>query len=329
MIKKENSTFIFDCPKKINAKYFIKKVLFDIARVCYTLLLNFNRPMNVEKKRYRVSICAIFKDEANYLKEWIEYHMIVGIDHFYLYNNFSSDAYMNILEPYIKVGVVELIEWPIKQGQLKAYKDCIEKHKEETNWIGFIDIDEFVVPVTNDSIYDFLSRFENNRPCVIMYWKLFGSSGLLLRDTSKLVIEDFHRCWKKYDEVGKCFFNTAYDFLPDNKNNFIFHHFMWAGYNNIALPPVNAAGKVCLKQNDNPENKGEFPIQINHYFTKSYEEYVKKKTKGDVYFEMNPHDDEYFYHHDRLSQGSDYNIVKYLVPLKKAMGRNIECNSKS
>ena len=36
---------------------------------------------------YDLSVCAIFKDEASYLKEWIEYHKLVGVQHFYLYEN--------------------------------------------------------------------------------------------------------------------------------------------------------------------------------------------------------------------------------------------------
>ena len=39
------------------------------------------------EKKYKLSICAIFKNEANYLKEWIEYHRMVGVEHFYLYNS--------------------------------------------------------------------------------------------------------------------------------------------------------------------------------------------------------------------------------------------------
>ncbi len=39
-----------------------------------------------------MSLCAIFKDEADYLREWIEFHRIVGVEHFYLYNNSNCSA---------------------------------------------------------------------------------------------------------------------------------------------------------------------------------------------------------------------------------------------
>src|SRR5438132_10410475 len=63
-------------------------------------------------KKYNISICAIFKNEAPYLKEWIEFHRLVGIDHFYLYNLGSTDRYRDVLKDYVKQGIVSLIQWP-------------------------------------------------------------------------------------------------------------------------------------------------------------------------------------------------------------------------
>ena len=36
-----------------------------------------------------LSICAIYRDEAPYLVEWIEFHRLVGVEHFYLYDGFK------------------------------------------------------------------------------------------------------------------------------------------------------------------------------------------------------------------------------------------------
>ena len=62
--------------------------------------------------RYQLSICAFFKNEARYLKEWIEYHRLIGVDHFYLYNNGSTDDFKRVLNPYVRKGVVTLVNWP-------------------------------------------------------------------------------------------------------------------------------------------------------------------------------------------------------------------------
>lgn len=50
-------------------------------------------------------MCRIFKDEAPYLEEWIEYHRLVGVDRFYLYDNNSSDDYMDRIRRYVDEGI--------------------------------------------------------------------------------------------------------------------------------------------------------------------------------------------------------------------------------
>ena len=78
---------------------------------------------------------------------------------------------------------------------------------------------------------------------------------------------------------------------------------------------------ICVG-NRNIADKEDFPIQINHYFTKSYKEYALKRAKGDVYFKINPHDEEYFYEHEMKCTSTDYSAYKYLIKVKLAMGKS-------
>ncbi|SEI84851.1 Glycosyltransferase family 92 [Propionispira arboris] len=313
----ENKYFIFDTPIQLNLKYIIKSIAASLLSSYYKIFMNFFHPHMGQTKKYKVAICAIFKNEAPYLKEWIEFHKIVGIEHFYLYNNFSQDKYKEILAPYVESGDVTLIDWPHKQAQMQAYADSIARFSNEVQWIGFIDLDEYIVPNKMDTVYAFLQKFEKNRPVVMMYWRVFGSSGRIERDITGLVTEDFTVCWSKYDSIGKCFFNTKYEFNPQDKRNKTMHA-MWGMYNGIALPPVNLYDNACIMGRNSISN-GDFSIQINHYFTKSYQEYLTKVSRGDAYFKKNPRDEEYFYAHEMLCQDVDYHAYKYLIKLKKAI----------
>ena len=62
---------------------------------------------------------------------------MIGIEHFYLYNNNSEDDYRTVLNPYIERGLVTLIEWPYNQGQIKAYKHFYDSFRQETQWVSF------------------------------------------------------------------------------------------------------------------------------------------------------------------------------------------------
>ncbi len=317
----EDEYFIFDYPKEKNLRYYRHKVKAFFYIRWYKLLLNIFAP-KVKKKKFYVSFCAIFKDEAKYLREWIEFHKIVGVEHFYLYNNFSNDNYLEILQPYIDQGVVTLNDWPIKQGQMSAYYDCLEKKSQESSWIGFIDIDEFVVPDVVHSICEVLRPFEKNRAAVLLYWKIFGSSGKVKRDENQLVTESFTVAWPKLIDIGKCFLNTNYVFAKDDKRNNAMHLF-WGKYKQITIPPANVFGEFIIDDFHKMKNE-RLPAHINHYFTKSFDEYLEKKKRGDAFFEKNPRDLDYFYGHEMKCQMDDKTAYKYLIKLKKEMGMNDE-----
>lgn len=271
-----------------------------------------------KKKKYHVSICAIFKNEKPYLKEWIEFHRIIGIDHFYMYDNNSEDEGSKILEPYIASGLVTLTFWEKNQAQMEAYQDACKIAYDETEWLGFIDIDEFVIPDTETNIYDVLLNFKK-RPSVLLYWHLFGTSGLLERDYNRLVLEDFTVAYPKTYRVGKCFWNTSFRIDFKSKKNSIMHHHLWCYSDNMTdIPPVNIYDEIAFYQHH--IIKKEKPLaHINHYFTKSLQEYSSKMTRGDVYFTKNPHDLDYFFMHEQKCSMPDYSAYKYLIKLKMAM----------
>lgn len=324
----ETKWFYIDGEKSYGIKFLCRKILTFFLEFYYSIVIRIFKPKNKrDEKKFKVSICGIFRDEALYLKEWIEFHKIVGVDHFYLYNNFSNDNYLDVLEPYIENNLITLVDWPKEHSQIEAYIDCINKYSSETEWLGFIDIDEFVVPNNTDNIFDFLKKFQR-RPAVLIYWQLFGSSGKMNRNLNDLVTDDFFCCWKKYYGMGKCFYNTKYNYST-NKNTTL-HHMFWSSITNdkklkISLPCVNEFDKVVINNFHQRVSlkykKKDFPIQINHYHTKTWFEYQTKiNRKGDVYFAENPKNLEYFLAHDMKCETTDYHILKYMIKLKIAMG---------
>lgn len=144
---------------------------------------------NVEKK-HKLSVCALFKNEAPYLKEWLEYHRMVGVDHFYLYDNGSRDRPFDVLMPYIKEGVVTLTRWPDRVGtrddeqvehwvfstQLPAYGHAIKRlAANESQWIILLDVDEFMVPVAANSVGEVLEQY-NEYPGIELVSDFFDAS---------------------------------------------------------------------------------------------------------------------------------------------------------
>ena len=274
-------------------------------------------------KKYTISLCAIFKDEAPFLKEWIEFHKIVGVEHFYLYNNDSSDDFREVIQPYIELGIVTIIEWPYPQAQMKAYKHFYENFRDETSWVSFLDIDEFFCPKYADTLEEWLESYKKY-PVVLIYWMMFGTSGKLQHDYDSLVIEQYNISWDYLYHVGKCLINTNYDIV--SLDNAAVHHSPWVkvtlGPINFKIPPVNQFGYFVPKDLFwGPTKELEkSTIQINHYWSKAWNIYDNKRKKSDVFFKENPKKKlDYFYFHERENRTSNRMIYRFLMKLKLSL----------
>lgn len=157
-------------------------------------------------KRYNLSVCALFTNESKYLKEWIEYHRLIGVDHFYLYDNNSKDRFRSILNPYIKKEIVTLISWPDYFPKRKeeieplwslstmaaAYEHAIHYQcVEETNWLAILNINEFLVPMVEENLTEILKRYENF-PGIILPSNYYDASKQEHHSNNRLIIESFH-----------------------------------------------------------------------------------------------------------------------------------------
>jgi hypothetical protein len=136
---------------------------------------------------YTLCIAAIFQNEAPYLKEWIEYHRSVGVEHFFLYNNNSTDDYLGILASFRSNGCVTLVEWPSIQEandwknysftvQTGAYNDAIARCRHVSKWLALIDIDEFIIPVKYDDLPTLLETDFSDVSGLCVNWQCYGTS---------------------------------------------------------------------------------------------------------------------------------------------------------
>ncbi|MCX5925590.1 MAG: glycosyltransferase family 92 protein [Candidatus Dependentiae bacterium] len=142
--------------------------------------------------QHELAVCAIFQNESRFLKEWLEFYKLVGVQHFYLYDNNSTDNYREILYPYIKAGEVDLIPWPYSNkhcsAQLSSYNHCLSKVRGKVKWLAFLDLDEFLFAVQHDNLRDFLKGYEKFG-AVCANWVMFGTSDVDEVPQDRLMIE--------------------------------------------------------------------------------------------------------------------------------------------
>lgn len=146
--------------------------------------------------RIRLMACTIYRDDAEYLAEWVEFHRLVGIEHFVLYDNGSTDDHREVLAPYVQEGVATLHDWPQPflghQGRpramLTAFEHCVGAHGD-ARWIAFLDVDEFLFAPDGTPLPEVLRGYEGH-PGVTVSRAEFGPSGHVTRPDG-LVIESY------------------------------------------------------------------------------------------------------------------------------------------
>jgi Glycosyltransferase family 92 len=82
------------------------------------------------------------------LREWVDYHHLMGASKFYVYDDGaqSSTPASAVLQDLIDSGVVVIIDTSgTPKKQMENYQHCIDDHRHEHQWLGFIDADEFIV----------------------------------------------------------------------------------------------------------------------------------------------------------------------------------------
>jgi hypothetical protein len=220
----------------------------------------------------KIAVCAIFKDEAPYLLEWLAFHRMIGVDLFVLYDNGSSDAGSDLIRASSFARNVTLIDWPDRPGQLSAYQHFRINHAPRFDWVAFIDIDEFIMPVAGGSIRDILMRRVYQPYAQILpQWLVFGPSGHRSRPAG-LVIENYTLRLPETAEASrhvKPIVRSArlrgIDYTP--------HAAECDG------PACNTSGEAVLPYAIQPTECHEVMV-VHHYFTKSVEDWAFKRRRG-------------------------------------------------
>ena len=92
----------------------------------------------------KTAVVAIIKNEAPYIQEWIQYHILKGIDIFYIYDNDSDDNVEKVLKKYIEKKIVVYTKMPGFMRQCDAYNDALNRYGRDCQYMIFLDLDEFV-----------------------------------------------------------------------------------------------------------------------------------------------------------------------------------------
>jgi hypothetical protein len=252
-----------------------------------------------------MNVLAAFKNEAPYLKEWIEFHLMVGFEKFFLYQNNSTDDYMSVLRPYIDSGVVDLTEWPLPvPSQAAAYWDYITRYRGPW-WTAVLDCDEFLWSPKYDTVTEAIAPL--TRSAVGVNWMMFGSGGKEQWEDAP-VIERF--TWRidaanpVNNHVKSILWMDQNISMAGDIHTFHTEH----GTFNEHGAPIGSAFS---------QHSSEI-LRINHYYTKSRQEWRAKVERGRADAMPRYQDDPLL--EPSVCNVEDRQIQRFLPELKRRLG---------
>ena len=261
--------------------------------------------------KHEIAMVSISKNEAPYIKEWIEFHKLVGFTKFYFYDNESEDNTVEVLKPYIDSGLVEYTLIVGKGKQLDAYNDAIAKHKKECRWMAFLDMDEYLMPTKPfEPIYkvvsELVAKAGKGAAGVGVNWCIFGSSHLD-KTPKGLITENFiYRGTEK--DWGNFHIKTICN--PRLVKKYISPHY-----------PIYKLGGYNINDSDGKRLWGWFchdvkweNLRVNHYYSKSKEQYLQKISRG-LGDREGEYDMKQFYAYD-LNDVKDESMMVYVNKIK-------------
>lgn len=242
--------------------------------------------------KHYLSVCCIFKDEAPYLEEWLRFYSLIGVEHFYLYDNDSTDFYKAVLAPWASAGKITLNQISAPAPQKPAYAHCLSTYGSDNRWIAFLDMDEFLFSPAQTDLRIFLKDFEH-APAVVANWIMFGASGHQQKPEGLVMLNYTMRCEEQLCTFERALLKQAGldPSRPQSYHPFCGHiksivnprevlavcsphHFLYRD----RRPATSAAGAPV---------SGPFcddvridRLRVNHYFSKSWAELRRKLDRG-------------------------------------------------
>ena len=219
--------------------------------------------------KYYLSLCCIIKNER-YLEEFIIYYNILGVEHFYIYDNESSYPIKDRLNSFFYKKICTIIDFSGKNMQMPAYNHFLKNYGPQTKWCIICDGDEYILPKKNYwSLRDFLNEYDDSH-AIGINWVMFGTSN--------------------HNNIQNGYLTDKYRHCCKNQNNHIKTickpKFVQSCNHPHFVVLYDPSKYIDCKRNiiSGPfnENYTIDTIQINHYHERSVEEIIEKYNRGNA-----------------------------------------------
>ena len=268
----------------MNKKYKLSLKIINIFSNLYDTFKNgYIRPRFKNKnhiislKGKGVCICSIGKKENLYIKEFIDYYLLLGVKKIIIYDNndINDENFDEIIkDQYLKqVDIIDVRG--MTSIQIPIYNYCYQNNYDNYDWIGFIDFDEYLYINNSENINLYLSNKRFTQCELIFFnWMIYNDNDILKFENRPL---------RERFKKSKQFYTQGKSFVRGGIKKLLIPYSIIPGINIYSF--CNSKGEKIFP-NTFLNNKIEISpmAYIKHYYTKTVEEFCNKINKGHAHF---------------------------------------------
>ncbi|GAA5981529.1 hypothetical protein JCM11641_004087 [Rhodosporidiobolus odoratus] len=236
------------------------------------------RLLNPPTPPYQFLVGTMEHNEERDILEWLFYHISQGMDHFVVYDHFSTDSTQALLAPLVDLGWVTYVPYTVNDAwaQPRAFEKFIAEWKLRSKWLFFFDIDEFIIRnVTllagtgemNEPFAEWFDQKYGKYGGVAMPRLSFSSNGRYTHPPEGVLAG-----YTETREIGRDFFAPkVISQARFKKAGGNIHGQEYTPESGLEMvdPLEKSGGKLW-------EDKSGYPVYLNHYWSKDFEGCVKR-----------------------------------------------------
>ena len=163
--------------------------------------------------KYKLGLAGIIRDRSNYVKEWLAFHHLAGVEAFYIVlDGCKEPTKERILELPFQENIFlhETTHTGNDYRQVAAYEFIFNRYKNDCDWMVVVDSDEFLFNPQGRDLKEVLTEFDSiDCGGVIVPWTVFGPSNHVVQPPG-LFIDNFvtshgvrNRTWGTVKSITK------------------------------------------------------------------------------------------------------------------------------
>lgn len=212
----------------------------------------------------KIAVCAIMKDENQYIEEWSNHYKNLGFDHIFIYDNNSKIPLVS------EKDYITIVNWPDDKfkSQSRSYLSCAKNEGKDYDYILFIDADEFYMSKSMN-IHKDIENLKNKYgdfDGLGLYWRIYGQPKPYLE--KRQAIEKYTQYFGNTHIKSLLKPKLILDFPDPHKGH------LKPGSKYIDELNRTVVSPIGLHTSED--------IYIKHIFTRSKEEFKDKLERGDA-----------------------------------------------